>query len=169
MAKKSVGLIIFTEVPRMGLVAVLRERGLYKFKEWEAESWPGIYQVTVHGKLEAGETFLEALRREMVEELGQRFADVSEALSQTRSGTTMHLVWSSDDIETRAQKVHRSYIKTMRLSPDGGGLRFLTFGEIGNIQDAIGLRISGVSDRSVVAMFPDEKIALVSAFEKFMK
>jgi len=168
MAGKSVGLIIFTEVPEIGLVAVLRERGRFNFEKWKPESWAGGCQVTVHGKLEDKESFLDALGRERIEELGQDFANLSGELAFWKE-SEIHLVWKDDNIETYAQKVNHASLRRIRLSPDGGGLRFLPYIGIEYVHDLIRVGRTGVISREVIAMFPDELEAVKSGFKQFMQ
>lgn len=166
MLKKSVGLLILTEIPGWGLVAALRERGWFNFEKMATESWAGGYQVTVHGKLEDGEDFSDALERERREELGPAFAD----LSQMRKGIILvhEIKGSHKHIQTFAQKVDYCCLSRIRLAADSGCLRFIQRSYVELISDlGVFPKETGVPDRSVIAMFPDEKEAVASAFKYF--
>lgn len=47
--KFRVGLVVLTEIPSLGLVAVLQARGPFNLKKMAPESYPGICEITVFG------------------------------------------------------------------------------------------------------------------------
>lgn len=164
MAEKSVGLIVMTEIPHMGLVAVLRERGNFNFEKMAPESWAGGCQVTVHGKLEEGEDFLDALDREINEELGPAFANISHLRKN------IILVYEKQEelkhVKTFAQKLDCRCLARIRLNPDSGSIQFLPrhgLDRVCNLNNHP--REISIANRSIIAMFPDEMKAVVKAFD----
>lgn len=165
MEKRSVGLLILSEVEKMGLVAFLRERGVFNFEKMQPESWPGACQITVHGKLEEGETFEDALYRELTQELGPDFADI---IWRQYFASFVSLKTEKENIETLALKIDFSLLSQIRLAPDSGCLRLVRKSDISSITDIANYpRDTGVKYRGVIAMFPDEKEALALAFRHF--
>ncbi len=163
MSEKSVGLIVLTEISGMGLCAVLRERGYFNFEKMQSESWPGACQVTVHGKLEGDEDFYTAIFREMKEELGEKFTyslPIGFKVSQLQK--------KNKEVVTFSFKVDPTLLKEIRLGPESGSIRFLRQHEVDDIVDITSFdKAEGVSDRKTIAMFPDEKEAVVKAFALF--
>ncbi|MDP2741212.1 MAG: NUDIX hydrolase [bacterium] len=165
MSEKSVGLIVLTEIPGMGLCAVLRERGYFNFEKMQPESWPGACQVTVHGRIEGEESFHLAICREMKEELGEKFthssprAVIYEALRFQKG---------NKEVVTFALKVDFALLKEIRLSPESGSILFLRQNEIDDIVNiTLFDKAEGVPSRKTIAMFPDEKEAVIKAFALF--
>lgn len=74
--KRSVGLLVITHVNSIGLVAVLQRRGEFNHETMAPETYSGACQLTAHGKVEVGEFFVDALLREVREELGLKFFDI---------------------------------------------------------------------------------------------
>lgn len=70
--KKSVGLVVIIKKAEE-LYAVLQKRSAWNHEKDAPESFPGCLQVTCHGKLEEDESFVMALVRECMEELGKEF------------------------------------------------------------------------------------------------
>ena len=177
--ERSVELVVLTEVPGMGLVAVVRERGYYSIERMKPALWPGGCQVTVHGKVEAGESLNDALFREMREELGKEFADavfVVDTLRRDAGKAPEETVREVNRLETTEKSVVTFAVKadiymlatTMRLSVESGALRFVRREEISEIADLRSFDITtGVPVRNVIAMFPDEREAVQKAFALF--
>lgn len=168
MTDKSVGLVVMTDAPGTGLVAVLRERGFLHPKTMIPESYPGVCQVTAHGRLEEGEDFLTALLRELTEELGNEFAFDVAVLLATKSlifGEVSHFQGYDKEIITFAVKVDFSLLRKIRLTPESGAMRLVSLDETTKIVGVTPFdKINGVQDRRTIAMFPDEKKAVISAF-----
>lgn len=160
---KSVGLEVLTRLPEANeLTAILQIRGEFNHENMGPESYPGGCQITVHGKLEDGETEVMALFREIREELGDsaymQFYYVRHnwmSLNQTEMTTNFGIFLESD------------FLKCLRLSPSSGGIRLITRAQVEQIQDLRQFdKKVGVTDRGITAMFADEKEALRLAFEK---
>ena len=77
--KKSVGIILIGKTAGE-LMAILQVRGVWNQEKNAPESYAGACQVTVHGKLEEGEDFMQALWLEMTEELGAEVLPAIKAL-----------------------------------------------------------------------------------------
>ena len=170
MCEKSVGLVLLTEVPDLGISAVLRERGFYNFEETKFESWPGACQVTVHGKLGPNETFMQALRCETEEELGSRFLNAFWPVHHNNMVEVVHLLTDKKEVLIYAAKIDFCLLNLIRLCPDSGSIRFLLRHELGSVRDIRDYtKEDGAWNRALVAMFPDEKEAVKRAFELFSK
>lgn len=169
--ERSVGLVVLTEIPERGLVAVLRERGSFSFERMKPALWPGACQVTAHGKLEEGEDFLTALYREIEEELGGGFA--LRFLSAVARDSSMlveafRLKKPDKEVVTFAAKIESSFLKEIRLGPETGGIRFLAHEEVSSIVEVTSFdKATGVPDRKTIAMFSDEREAVARAFLNF--
>ncbi|MBI2024888.1 MAG: hypothetical protein HYT03_02280 [Candidatus Harrisonbacteria bacterium] len=151
--KRSVGLVVVTDIPNMGRVAVLNRRGDFNYETMKPESYPGGCQVTVHGKAEENEEITEALKREELEELGElgyafdsnKFIELSRLESEDKLIVTYGIY----------------------VPPESFPLVFLSANQVEGIQDLRTFdKKEGVTDRRVVAMFLDEKEAIRLAFEK---
>lgn len=166
--KKSVGLIIVTEIPGKGSVAVLRERGEFNFEKMTPESWPGGCQVTAHGKLKPQENSVLGLRREIGEELGGEFAYNFWAKYQKNIFVVHGLTEECKEITTFAVKIELRLLAKIRLAPDSGRIRFASLKDAERIADLTSFpKDKGVTDASVIAMFPDEKETVISALQTF--
>lgn len=165
---KSVGLVIMTDIPSIGLVAVLRERGRFNPETMKAESWPGVCQVTVHGRLEEGEHYFEGLLRELTEELGNDFAFAVSILLNISPISIVEISRfqnENKEVVNYTIKIDCSLLKKIRLAPESGAIRLIYSGETTSIADVWNFnKATGVQDRSVIAMFADEKEAVVKAF-----
>ena len=176
MAERSVGLVVLTEIPGMGLVAVLRERGYWNFEKMRPLKWPGCSQGTASGKLETGEVFDEALAREVTEELGTEFALRFQSHLDHNSSALVEVGRSprgDGEVVTYAVKLDRGLFGEIRLSPETGGLRLVSREEVEGIieldADNKDQEREGMLDRkrTLIAMFPEVKRALAEAFAHF--
>lgn len=173
--KRSVGLVVLTEVPGLGVVVVLQRRGKNnpeKFEEGKInESYPGGCRVTCHGRVRGiycDER--DALYRKSLEEIGK---DASFFVL-TFFNQFVELVRHEGDDESSVIfgfVVHNGveFLKKIRLHPSSGGLELLSQGEVRNIRNLgdFDKRV-GVTDSGVIAMFPDEVEAVRLAFEKLV-
>ncbi|MEK7555145.1 MAG: NUDIX domain-containing protein [Patescibacteria group bacterium] len=172
MAKRtSVGLVVITNLPGMGTVAVLQRRGIWNFEKGKLESWPGGCQVTAHGGVEEGEDPLRTLQREVGEELGDAMRSVlfeDDPKLRPLIEVDRH-EGEKEDVITYAVKVEPDVFKKyVRLSPDSGGLSFVAPEGVADIQDLRTFdKAIGVTDLRTIAMFEDEKRAVATAFSHF--
>jgi len=165
--EKSVGLVVLTEIPEMGLVAVLQERGRFNTGKMKPESWPGGCQVTAHGKVRKGEKCVQALLREVGEELGRT---ASQFIRNCINDLVVvsHFQKTDKEVVTYAVKLEPSFLKRIRLGSDSGGLRYVQQKDINNtICLDSSNRTAGILYRPTIGMFPDEKEALIKAFACF--
>lgn len=154
------------------LTAVLQRRGEFNHETLGPESWPGAHQLTVHGKIQTGESFADALHRETGEELGENFAsgggkDWDELI---RGIVTIEKINKpKKQIKHLAIEIPPDYLRDVCLNASSGGLKLLRQTDLANIQNLVKSfqKTTGVDSRSVVAMFPDEIEALQKAFEIF--
>lgn len=192
--RRVVGLLVMTELPEMGLVAVLQRRGEFNHEKMGPESFPGALQLTVWGGMEDDETPYGAMLREAEEELGK---DVLSMLDDPTGKAALDAVLRQQlgketddflkDLEidldagkpkeiyrfedkknlkvAYAAKLPCEFLRNVRLGPSSGGIRLLKEEEIGKIQDLKNFdKAVGVTDRNVLAMFADTKETIKRAF-----
>lgn len=163
--KRSVGLVGIVEVPGMGRVAVLQRRGEFNHEKLGQESWPGGCQVTVHGGVEENETSERALVREITEELGEDFLDCLGIGDILGAEKVMCSEKGREEVTTYALKLSVEALCRIRLGPSSGGLVLLPESRLQEVRWLSEFSKSeGVTDRRVIAMFPDEKEAVSLAF-----
>ncbi len=163
--KQSVRIILFTELPEKGFVALLQKRGSYNFEEMKDETRPGGSQPTAHGGVEPGETILQALNREIFEELRNAWMEKdtpNQIVELYRLETPEKLV------VTYGVKIQPEATKKIRLEPSSGGLIPITEAELKSIKDLDSFdKKLGVPENHTIAVFPDNIEALRKGFEKF--
>lgn len=169
--KLSVGLVVLTDVPSLGKVAILQRRGEWNHEKMGPESFPGICQVTCHGSLSENETFEQALLREAEEELGSEAMGLIAA-AEERNELVMILQRDLGDkiVRSYALPMPADFLKILRLGPSSGGIRLLRTEELDAIQTVdpkdAEQKAKGVADRRVTAMFGDEMQAVAIALTK---
>jgi hypothetical protein len=158
--KRTVGLVVLTNIESLGgLVAILQVRGEFNNETMRPETWPGGCQVTVHGACNEAETQLETLLREAREEMGARFAQMIHQFHPVNEEGANFMMYAIPDV-----------VKNVQLHGGSGGLRFIRPDQVDSIVNLKDFdRKTGVTDRRITAMFPDEKEAVRLAFEKFSK
>ena len=161
--KRSVGLVVITEVAGLGRVAVLQRRGEFNHETMKPESYPGGCQVTAHGGVEETESFEQALLREVEEELGEDF--VREWQSSGREiEELVRMEETGREVRTYGIKLPADIIGKIRLGPSSGGLVLLSGNKATRIKNLKNYpKDSGVGVREVVAMFPDARDAVIKA------
>ncbi len=167
---KSVGIILLNKTAD-GLAAILQIRAKWNTEKNSSESWPGACQVTVHGKLEAGEDFMGALLREIKEELGEEILPAIRALIDAgKIKELIHKNTSEQEIVTYGAIIEEKFLKILMSKPKNqsfGGFRIISRNEIEKIVNLQTFdKKIGVTDKNIIAMFPDEKEAVWIAFEK---
>ncbi len=168
--KKSVGIQLLAK-SNDSLVAILQVRSKWNSEKNVVETWPGACQVTVHGKLEEGEDFMGALLREIEEELGDEVATILRNLAKEKS---FEILINDDHPEkqviTYGVIVDESvlHILTSRAkSSTFGGFKIIRREGVDKIIDLRTIdKTTGVTDANTIAMFPDEKEAVLVAFER---
>lgn len=171
--KRLAGLLLMTNHPQKGLVAVLQRRGVYNFETGTAESFPGLCQVTAIGGAN-GDGYEEirfpiaTILRETREELGREILSASPHLEVLLSSINDTTVYERNDDRIRkvilAVAVPYEHISLIRLHPSSGGLVFV------GKDDPIYILPEnnngrGCPDLNIVMMFPDEREAVRRAFE----
>jgi len=150
MGNKRIGLIVLTEIAQTGLVAILREQS-------------ELCRITIHGRLEVDDSnFLAGLFRELIEEFGGEFAvDVTEMIKKNSAPfkNVFRNRQGNKDTAIFAIIVAPLLLEKIRLVPNSGALRLIFSNEVDQIVD--------VDNRGnkTIAMFPDEKQALIAAFK----
>ena len=169
--KKSVGIQLLSKDQNGELVAILKVRSKWNAEKNAPESWPGACQVTAHGKLEAGEDFMQALLREVGEELGEKLVPVIKKLSENDNLKELVNLETNEKHVITYGAVIEPDVFNMLLNKEKtdsfGGFKIIKQSNIEKIVDLKKLnRETGVTDENVIAMFPDAKEAIQIAFEK---
>ena len=168
--KRSVGLVILTQIPNKGLVAVLQRLGKFNDdKKWSAELYPGSCQITVQKKLEKGESSLFGLQKEIQAKFGAPFG---EAVRNTKPGLRPILkdFGPVSEVEIFGIVIREEILGLAHLGPFTRGLDFVTHEESYKILSLKNFnRVDGVPDLKTIAMPTDEILAVQKAFEKFVK
>lgn len=164
--KRSVGLILVTDVPGLGRAAVLQVRAPWNTEKGKPQKFAYGCQVTAHGGLEDGEELLQALAREVEEELGSEFMDAWDVDDLNTLLEVSRVSESDKEVVTFAAEVPWDVVKQIRFNPDAAGLRFLLQEHVSDIQDLEEFR-DGVESTRMIAMHGDEKEAVTRAFEFF--
>ncbi|MDP1719296.1 MAG: hypothetical protein Q8L24_02630 [bacterium] len=166
--KRSVGLLVFTHLPSGELVTILQRRGKFNDETMGPESYPGGCQLTVWGSAKDGETFDEALDREIGEEAGGSWlADFW--IARYESKMAVHLEdpdVSGGNISAWTIYLPAKKIEKLALGPATGGIDPITEEKLPYIQDleASYTRESGVRNLEIIAMFNDAKDILKKGF-----
>lgn len=172
MQKKSVGLQIVSKNVSGELVAILQVRAKWNTEKNVPETFPGCCQVTVHGKLEDGEDFIQALKRETEEELGKevsphilKLIDAQNLKELTNNQTPeKHIITYGVLIDADTLNI----LINREVNNSFGGFKVITQKDIAQIVDMKTIdKIKGVTDASTIAMFPDDKEAASQALELF--
>jgi len=168
MAEQMVGLIAIVHLPGVGFRAILKERGMFNFDTMKPETWPGVCQVTVLGRVNDGENLLTALLRETAEELGVEFA-FSLATQITADSTCLtSMIYHGKDektITTFAVRIEVATLMKARLALESGTIRLISQKDIEKIINiAKRNKTIGAIFRQDIVMFPDAKESLVRAF-----
>ncbi|KKP87324.1 MAG: hypothetical protein UR90_C0009G0005 [Parcubacteria group bacterium GW2011_GWC1_35_8] len=169
--KKSVGIQLLGKNVDGKLVAILQVRAKWNAEKNAPETYAGSCQVTVHGRLEEGEDFLQALLREVKEELGEEIVPAIKKLSENNKLIELvNLEMPEKHVITYGGIVEEVILKQLlnkEKTKSFGGFRIIARNEIRKIVDIkISDRIVGITDKNIIAMFPDEKEAVQLAFKK---
>ncbi len=167
--KRSVGLVVLTDLPERGRVAALQVRGEWNFEKMKPESWPGACQVTVHGKVEeCDKNWEDALFREASEEME---GGVSSAVYLARGNNYLRPISqeieAGEEVRTYALLLNPKDFESVRLHVSSGGIRFVTEEQARQVWNIHQFKKNEGVPRDITAMFPDEMVAVLKAFEHF--
>ena len=156
---------------KKGLVAILQVRSAWNSEKNAPESWPEACQVTVHGKLEEGEDFIQAIFREISEELGPEIVPfIRELFANGKFKELIDLETPEGHIVTYGGIVTEKVCKVLLAKQKDrsfGGFKIIRSNEINKIIDLQTInKDTGVTDEETIAMFRDEKEAVRLAFLK---
>ncbi len=126
MKPQATGLVIVTDLPEIGRVAVMHARGHFDPERMAYETWPGFIQVTCYGCLKETDCcVVDGMIREAEEELGpiigqmvaddrQRVRLLEQYESHGRDVTLFALLWPDS-----------SWMRQVVLHAATGGLRII--------------------------------------------
>lgn len=170
MKKRSVGLLVMTEVAGV-LYAVLQRRGEFNFENGKPESWANTCQPTIHGRINVGDEFEKvALWREGFQEGGPNFTEAIMELPFEGLHTTEI---ETEVIKTWVVKAPLEVVKSIRLGPSSGGLRFLNAANLHNLlviedlDSSVVSKAGGLRLNHITAMFRHNAESVRKAFEVF--
>lgn len=161
--RHGVGLLILTDLPKIGRVAVLQVRGYFNTEEMRPQYYAGGCQVTVYGGINKGENLKQALMREIREELGP---DIASLVRSVKIVKISEFKRANEEGKIYAAFLNSGFLKKIRLGPDSGGIRLVKPDELKSALDLSKYK-SGVKNRSVLAVFPDMRKTLTAAFNVF--
>ncbi len=161
--RSGVGLLILTDIPKIGRVAILQARGYFNTEEMRSQYYSGGCQVTVYGGINKGELPKDALLREVKEELGSSVATLLKnqpifKVSEFERKNELGIIYTT--------LMSYQFLKKIRLGPDSGGIRLVKPNELKHALDLSKYK-SGVKNSSVIAVFPDMRKTLTGAFKIF--
>ena len=169
--ERSVGLIVMVKLPPGGdygdeYLAILQRRGFFNTEKMMAETYPNIYQVTVHGKAKIGETAKNAMIRECFEEMGDCFgAQVAKSEDHLRQ---VYHRCGDNQILIYAIELPLEILSKIRLHGSSGGIHPLRRGAAKFILVTdTGEKHCSPQNNEAIVMFSDEKLAVLSAFSMF--
>ncbi len=158
------GLVVASEDAE-GPFILLQRRGEWDYERNRAESYPGGCQVTASGGMEDDdeESEYRAMLREVRQELGEDFAAIAML-----AGIMSLLVWRCDEMQREVSfywvRVPSEALGAIRLHPSSGGLvRFRPGMPLKNLYTRF-RREDGVTDRTVIAVFPEAEAAIMKIF-----
>ena len=166
---RAVGIIFMTMIPAISeeVFAILQRRGRWNYERaFGPESWPGICQVSAHGRVREGEHLFNALHRECEEELGSYAADLVSRNKNDIVKVGDHKT-KDKEVTTYALKIRWTDLNRMKINPSSAGLEFVSASQLPKVIDAPKhfKKETGVADIRTIAMFPNEIEALKKAFQ----
>jgi hypothetical protein len=153
--RSDVGLLVIMKNKKGERVAILQVRGIYNSEENRLQHYAGGCQPTVYGGVKDGETEMEALLRESIEELGVEFAKLIAGKELKKVGEF------KNDMKNGVfytVELPQSFLKIVSLGPDSSGLRPVSLEEVLQAKDLSQYK-SGVPE-GMLAIFEDTKIIL---------
>ncbi len=169
--EKGAGLIVLITDLDGQMVAIGQKRGAYSTeREMSPSLFAGVTQVTCHGKLNAGETPIAGLMREIEEELGPHFADHIKRIGEETGLTELvTLVTNKKEMTTFGCVVSLESLDWIRLGPSTGGLVKIHRGDLPNVRIATKEMMMAGAPLEGITMFDDELKAVKIASELFNK
>ncbi|MDP6387715.1 MAG: hypothetical protein QGG63_00295 [Candidatus Pacebacteria bacterium] len=168
--ERFIGLVILTKTEDLGWIAILRRRGWFSIEKIASQHFQGVCQVTVNGKCKEGESPIEALVRKMKEGFGLEFCkefDLSTfhnrcvELNQKETNRKMVITYGiiipfELVLKIRIDNPFDRLEKLMKKQAFSDHIRKVNEAD----------KEKGIQNMNMIAMFPDEKKAVLSAFEK---
>ena len=171
--RHKVGILLVTNGKNGDYVAHLQMRGVHDYRKDCPQTWPGTYQVTVEGKKHQGESNLEALRRELREELQQSAGEFVLKMLVGDGLKNDSILLHEEDIIIYQLLVPSDLFKNYGIYLENitGGLRPITR------EDVIGIRLVRPEWRTIIHPYsqntiivkPHVKKALEILFKRYPK
>jgi len=150
--------------------AILQTRGTYDFRKDTPQTWAGINQVTVEGKIQLHEESLQALRRESHEELNPT---AGECVFKLLIGDNLHkhsVLFKDESITIYALEIPNDFFKDYGIRPENitGGFRPVTRNHMSNVVVAKPEWRNSIHpyDLNTIVVMPHVKKALDTLFTK---
>jgi len=173
LPRPKVGILLVTNGKNGDYVAHLQMRGVHDYRKDCPQTWPGIYQVTAEGKKHPHESNLDALRRELREELGQPAGEFIFKMLVGDGIRSNAILLHKEDITIYQLLVPSDLFKDygIRLENITGGLRPIAR------EDVIGIRVARPEWRTTIHPYslntiivkPYVKKALEMLFKNYPK
>ena len=162
--RSGVGTLLMTKEGE--LVAHLQKRGSWDYRQERPQTWPQVCQVTAEGKRQAKETDLEALRREVMEELGPSMGTWIFHVLLDEKPDKFVLV-QNDQTIIYGLVVPIDVFKSIRLEPITGGFVRVTAKTMHTLMQAVPEWKNREHNQLSTVVRPHTKEALVAAFRRF--
>jgi 8-oxo-dGTP pyrophosphatase MutT (NUDIX family) len=174
MNKTAAGLIIFTKIPKKGLVAILSRRGEFDYEEFKPQNYPNLYEVTAGGGIESGEHLIEGLLREAEEELGSATAKLIRHYAAQLQNVgfyerTISTSGKTISIYTYAVFIPHFPVKLIKPQRSSAGIKIISAKELPSIRPfPYEKKKEGApKDDGVIWMLPDYLEGIKKGFELY--
>lgn len=150
------------------LAVLLHSRGEYDFQKNQPETFPYLFQPSCHGKVDGEEELMQALHREMKEEIGGRFCSTAWPLMEFHK--VYEEVKHDRHTTTYATFISNEPLKHLQLWCGSAGFAFVTKQEFEH--RALGVCTPSASATidlrmSHICMIVDEIVAVSNGFDLF--
>ena len=160
--RHGVGLLILTDIPKIGRVAVMQIRGKYNSEEKRRQYFAGGCQVTIYGGIQSGESLKKAIFREAKEELGKKIVSI---LKRKKLVKLTEFKRGQESGKIYATVLNYKFLNKICFGPDTAGIKLVTPSDLKRSVDLSKLKF-GVK-KHTLAIFSDTKKALKLAFRIF--
>jgi hypothetical protein len=150
--------IFFIRIERRLKVVLLRQN--------KAKDYCGAYRLPVRKKCEEGENFFSAFIKGSNEVLGEDFTTV--CLGKAEFKATFRSSCDNKEVLFYSMFISEEYLKLINLEKDGGRIELVEIYKFfdGSITEILLTEKEKVYSRQMIAMFPDEIIAVKNILEQ---